>query len=99
MLPVLPPAQTLIGDKGMTARHSGGAEGLKIKSCIPPRKNRKDPVDWCKTTYKKRHKVENMFAKLKTGAGLPCDMTDAPILASRQSASPLPSYFGWINES
>ena len=39
-------------------------DDLDIKSRIPPRKNRNGPVECRKTTYKKRHKVENMFAKL-----------------------------------
>ena len=66
MLPVLPPAKTLIGDKGYDSTAFREAlEAMEIESCIPPRKNRKEPVEWCKTTYKKRHKVENMFAKLK----------------------------------
>ena len=33
--------------------------------CIPPRRRRKSPATFCKTQYKQRHKVENMFAKLK----------------------------------
>ena len=28
-------------------------------------KNRKETIVYCKTTYKTRHKVENLFAKLK----------------------------------
>ena len=31
----------------------------------PPKKNRKEQIPYCEQTYKKRHKVENMFAKLK----------------------------------
>lgn len=37
----------------------------KIASCIPPKKNRKETIECCKTTYKTKHKVENLFAKLK----------------------------------
>lgn len=33
--------------------------------CIPGRKNRKQAVDYDKMLYRQRHKVENMFAKLK----------------------------------
>ncbi len=33
--------------------------------CIPPRRNRKITIEYCKSLYKKRHKVENLFAKLK----------------------------------
>lgn len=36
-----------------------------ITPCIPPRAKRKHPATYCKTLYKQRHKVENMFAKLK----------------------------------
>ena len=36
-----------------------------IAPCIPPRAKRKNPATYCKALYKKRHKVENMFAKLK----------------------------------
>lgn len=40
-------------------------EKQKIEPCIPPKKNRKETIEYCKTTYKTRHKVENLFAKLK----------------------------------
>ncbi len=36
-----------------------------IAPCIPPRAKRKSPATYCKALYKQRHKVENMFAKLK----------------------------------
>jgi len=36
-----------------------------ITPCIPLRAKRKHPATYCKTLYKQRHKVENMFAKLK----------------------------------
>lgn len=34
-------------------------------SCIPPRCNRKDPFPWDETIYRRRHKVENFFARIK----------------------------------
>ena len=34
-------------------------------SCIPPRGNRKDPFPWDETIYRRRHKVENFFARIK----------------------------------
>jgi hypothetical protein len=37
----------------------------EITPCIPPRAKRKSLATYCKTLYKQRHKVENMFAKLK----------------------------------
>ena len=32
---------------------------------IPPKKNRKIQIEYDKTLYKQRHKVENVFGKLK----------------------------------
>ncbi len=62
----LPPAKTLIGDRGYDS--NGFREALSqrgIKPCIPSTKNRKQAIDYDKALYKQRHKVENMFAKLK----------------------------------
>jgi len=59
-------ASYLIGDKGYDSdefRQALKAKG--IKACIPPRKGRNNPQDYCKKLYKTRHKVENMFGKLK----------------------------------
>ncbi|MCC0040333.1 MAG: transposase [Brucellaceae bacterium] len=36
-----------------------------IAACIPPTKSRKQPIDYDKTLYRQRHKIENMFGKLK----------------------------------
>ena len=47
-------------DHFRTARHERG-----IEACIPPTKNRKQPIDYDKALYKQRHKIENLFAKLK----------------------------------
>lgn len=66
LLPDLPPASELIGDKGYDSdayREAPLARG--ITPCIPPRAKRKHPATYCKTLYKQRHKVENLFAKLK----------------------------------
>ena len=66
LLPHMPPAKTLIGDKGYDS-DDFRAELAKrgIGACIPPRKNRKNPTYYDKALYKQRHKIENMFAKLK----------------------------------
>ena len=50
----------------MTVKRYGKTlEDQNIKACIPSKKNRKEPIPHCEATYKKRHKVENLFAKLK----------------------------------
>lgn len=66
LLKQLSQAGTLIADRGYDSnwfRNELAARG--IASCIPGRKNRKQAIDYDKALYKQRHKVENMFAKLK----------------------------------
>ncbi|WP_188874164.1 IS5 family transposase, partial [Iodidimonas muriae] len=65
--PALPegPAQ-LLGDKGYDSDEFRAALNAKgITPCIPPRKGRNFPASFNKTLYKQRHKVENMFGRLK----------------------------------
>jgi len=68
LYPTLPDwdGPTLIADKGYDSDEYRAALRAKgITPCIPPRKGRNAPASFCKITYKQRHKVENMFAKLK----------------------------------
>ena len=64
--PVMPNAKVLIGDKGYDSDEFRDAlKARKIKACIPPRSNRTALSTYSMTLYKQRHKIENMFAKLK----------------------------------
>jgi transposase len=66
MLPALPKAKELLGDKGYDAdwlRHALSTRG--ISACIPPKSNRKVKIDYDRTLYRQRHKIENMFGRLK----------------------------------
>ena len=66
LLPDLPPAAELIGDRGDDSdgyREALGARG--ITPCIPPRARRRHPATYCKTSYQQRHKIESLFASLK----------------------------------
>jgi len=66
LLPDLPPASELLGDKGYDSdAYRVALIERGITPCIPARAKRKHPATYCKTLYKQRHKVENMFAKLK----------------------------------
>lgn len=66
MLPDLPAAREMLGDKGYDSDAYRAALIVRgITPCIPPRAKRRNPATYCKTLYKQRHKVENMFAKLK----------------------------------
>ena len=59
-------ARVLIGDKGYD---SNKIRSLLLEQgitpCIPSRRNRNKKVPYSKRLYKMRHKVENLFAKLK----------------------------------
>ena len=66
MLPVLPRARELIGDRGYDSDRFRRALADKgITPCIPPRRNRKmkHPYSWM--LYRQRHRIENMFGRLK----------------------------------
>lgn len=66
LLDALPPARTLLGDKGYDADWFREALDDKgIAACIPARRGRKTPANHDRTLYKKRHLVENLFARLK----------------------------------
>jgi len=66
VLDVLPPAKTLIADRGYDSKIFREALQAKgIEPCIPSSRSRKVPYPYDKALYKKRHKVENLFAKLK----------------------------------
>ncbi len=64
--PKLPTADMLIGDKGYDSDAFRDALTKRgITPCIPPRAKRRLPATYCKALYKQRHKIENMFARLK----------------------------------
>ena len=66
MLDDLPAAQELIADRGYDSdKFRDALRERGIAPCIPPRKNRKAQQYYCKMLYRQRHKVENMFGKLK----------------------------------
>ena len=66
LLDALPSASLMIADRGYdadwvrTALHTAG-----IEACIPPKRNRIKSLHFNKTLYKARHKIENMFARIK----------------------------------
>lgn len=66
LLPILPKAKALLADRGYDADWFRTALMEKgIAPCIPPKKNRKTRIEYDKDLYKQRHKVENMFGRLK----------------------------------
>lgn len=66
VLNALPDSSELLADRGYDAgwfREALMAKG--ITPCIPSKKNRKLQIPYDKTLYKQRHKIENMFGRLK----------------------------------
>lgn len=66
MLRALPKTKTVLGDKGYDAdwfRDALTARG--ISACIPSKTNRKVPIPHDPALHRQRHKIENMFGKLK----------------------------------
>jgi len=66
MLDALPSAKQLLGDKGYDAdwfRQSLAERG--IVACIPSKSNRKKLIEHDRILYRQRHKIENMFGRLK----------------------------------
>ena len=66
MLDALPPAEALLGDRGYGAGWFRDALAYQgIAACIPSKANRKIPIPHDRGLYRERHKIENMFGKLK----------------------------------
>jgi transposase len=66
MLEALREAKAMIADRGYDSdgfRAALAARGTK--PCIPPTRSRKTPLDYDKALYRQRHKIENLFARLK----------------------------------
>ena len=62
----LPPAEHMLADRGYDADwYREALEDKGITPCIPSRKNRKVPIPYDESRYRKRHKIENSFARLK----------------------------------
>ncbi|ALN73064.1 transposase IS4 [Aureimonas sp. AU20] len=66
VLDALPPAIHLIADRGYdSAWLRTELEARGIQPCIPSSRSRKVPFPYDAALYRQRHKVENLFAKLK----------------------------------
>lgn len=99
MLDALPKAKALLGDRGYDAdwfREALIARG--IAACIPSKINRKVPIPHDPVLYRQRHKIENMFGRLKDWRRIHT-RTAALIPSCPPSRLPQRSSFGSINES
>jgi transposase len=72
MLPALPKAKELLGDKGYDANWFRKALAERgIRACIPSKSNRKIQIEHDRALYRYRHKIENMFGRLKDWRRIP----------------------------
>jgi len=66
MLPAIPKGKELLADKGYDADWFLAALAkCRIAACIPSKSNRKPAIPYNAVLYKQRHKIENMFGRLK----------------------------------
>ncbi|MEO5706518.1 MAG: IS5 family transposase [Alteraurantiacibacter sp.] len=66
LLDALPNAKELLGDKGYDSDWFRAALCERgITPCIPQRSNRKVQYHYDKILYRQRHKIENVFARIK----------------------------------
>lgn len=62
----LPKAGVLLADRGYDADWFRNVlTDMDIQPCIPSRKNRKVPIEHDAELYRKRHRIENTFSRLK----------------------------------
>ena len=66
MIDALPHAKAMLGDRGYDADWFRAALAERgIAACIPSKSNRKVPIPHDTVLYRQRHRIENMFGKLK----------------------------------
>lgn len=66
LLDALPSAESLIADKGYDSNWFRKALADKgITPCIPSNRTRKKALPYDRQLYRQRHKIENMFGRIK----------------------------------
>jgi transposase len=66
LVPLLPPARELIPNRGDDSTPFRAALAERgSTACIPPKKNRRQPIPCDKAPYRQRHRIEIAFARLK----------------------------------
>ncbi|MCW5556370.1 MAG: IS5 family transposase [Verrucomicrobiae bacterium] len=62
----IPAGLRIVADKGYdSAAFRQRIADAGSRSCIPPRKTRKNRVPWHRGHYRKRHRIENFFQRIK----------------------------------
>jgi transposase len=95
MLSAMPKARRLLADKGYDA--AGFRAALAKRPSPPaflPKPIAKPPSPMTPSSYKQRHKIENLFGRLKDWPRIHTRSDRCALPPSRQSASPQPSFSG-----
>ncbi len=99
LLDELPRGKFMLADRGYdTFWFRDGLKRKSIKPCIPAKKNKKTDIPHDKTLHKQRHKIENMFDRLKDWRRITTRYDRYAHTFSRPFASQL-SLYGGFNES
>lgn len=81
LLSSIPPAGALLANRGYDADWFRNALiDMGISPCIPSRKARKVPIPHDADLYRQRHRIENMFARLKDWRRIATRYDRCPIL-------------------
>ena len=81
LLTTIPPTEALLADRGYDADWFRNAlTELGISPCIPSRASRKVQIPHDAALYRLRHKIENMFARLKDWRRVATRYDRCPIL-------------------
>jgi transposase len=94
MLPNLPGAKELLGDKGYDSNRFRQAMIKRgIAPCIPSSRSRKAPIPYDKALYRQCHRVENMFVIrfiTTVPASVPTpDLLGIPVITTLRDGLPL----------
>src|SRR5271155_4568543 len=90
------PARKFLGDRAYDSaplRQWLNARGTR--AVIPNKSNRKQPFSFDRKSYKRRHRIENAFCRLKDFRRIATATTGSPEISSPPSASSLPLYGGF----
>jgi len=100
LLDALPCTKALLDDQGYDADWFRKALAERnITACIPSKKNRKVPIPHDAALYRQRHKIENMFGRLKDRRRIHTRYDRCGIPSCPLSASQRPSSSASINEA
>jgi len=95
MLPALPKAKELLADKGYDADWFRAALAKRsVAACIPSKSNRKVAIPYDAVLSRQRHKIENMFGRLKDWRRIHTRYDRCAHTCFSAISSPQPSYSG-----